>query len=101
YKPLLQEGTMPASYRPTVYDLLLYEAIAFYASGEATVTQPEDAFELEAGSPIFAAPDQFLAWELSSDGHLAKAIKLYQQLLRLHADDADRSAYLSADLERL
>jgi len=101
YKQLLQEGTLPASYRPTMYDVLVHEAIAFYGSGEATVTQPEDAFVLEADSPIFAPADEFLAWDLKSDAHLAKAIKLYQQMLRLHADDKDRSAYLSADLDRL
>lgn len=101
YKHLLDQGTMPEEYRPTVYDLLVDEALAFYTSGEATVTQPEDAFVLEDTSPIFAETDKFLAWDVEGDSHLVKAIKLYQQLLRLHADDKDRSAYLVTDLDRL
>ena len=53
---------MPDTYRPTLYDFLVHEALSFYNSGEQAAL-PEDAFEIMADSPIFAPVAEFLAWE--------------------------------------
>ena len=101
---LLDKGTMPDSYRPTLYDFVAHQALEFYNSGEQAAAKSEDAFELSADSPIFRPAEEFVAWKIESgdsDSVTLKAIRLYQQLLRFHANDDDKAALLDADIERL
>ena len=104
YDALLQKGNLPDTYRPTLYDFLAFVAIDFYASGEQAGAKREDAFELDAASPILGTVDDFLAWDpktTDSDSPKLKAIRLFQKLLRFHQPDTDRSAWLDAELGRL
>jgi hypothetical protein len=104
YDALLVKGTLPDSYRPTLYDFIANDALSFYSTPEQAGAKAEDAFELKATQPIFAPAAEFRKWEIASpdvDSRLIKAIKIYQQLLQFHEKDADRSAYLDADLARL
>lgn len=101
---ILHEGTVPDTYRPTLYDFIAHEALAFYCSGEQAAAKPQDSFEIPAESPIFDAPEAFLAWQpqtADADSPALKAIRLYQELMRFHSGDGDRSAFLDADLARL
>jgi uncharacterized protein YfaS (alpha-2-macroglobulin family) len=103
WSDLLEPGTVPDSYRPTLYDFLVFEALSFYNSGEQAAL-PEDTFEIMADSGIFAPADEFLAWQpQTTDTQSAKlkAIKLYQSLLAFHQGDKDKTAFLDADLGRL
>src|SRR5262249_39864587 len=62
------------------------------------------AFELSADSPIFDSTDKFLAWKVQGtnlDSRIVRAIHIYQDLLRFHQNDKNRSAFLDADLHRL
>jgi len=104
YDDLLTKGTVPDSYRPTLYDFIAHEALAFYVSGEQAGAKAEDAFELLADSPIFAPAEEFIKWEVQTtdtESRTLKAIKLFQNLLRFHEKDEDKAAFLDADLERL
>jgi 5-hydroxyisourate hydrolase-like protein (transthyretin family) len=104
YNALLVKGNVADTYRPTMYDFLAHEALAFYSSGEQAAAKAQDEFELSVGSPIFASADEFLKWKLETtddDSPKLKAIRLYQELLKFHADDKDRTAWLDADLLRL
>jgi Bacterial Alpha-2-macroglobulin MG10 domain/Alpha-2-macroglobulin family/MG2 domain len=110
WSDLLQPGTMPDSYRPTLYDFVAYEALQFYSSGEQAAAKPENAFELSADSPAFAPADQFLSWHPQAGAPPAppefsptlRALHLYQDLLRFHQPDPKpRLAFAAADLERL
>jgi len=104
YDDLLVKGNMPDSYRPTLYDFVAHEALAFYSAGEQAGAKPEDAFEIAADSPIFAQTEEFLKWQpeaTDTDSPKYKAIRLYQELLQFHQKDEDRSAFLDADLGRL
>ena len=101
---LLEKGTVPDSYRPTLYDFLAFEALSFYSAGEQAGTIPQDAFEIMADSPIFGTVAEFLAWQpetSNTDSAGLKAIGLYQELLAFHQDDSDKSAFIDADLNRL
>jgi hypothetical protein len=99
---LLEKGTMPDSYRPTLYDFLAHEALAFYTSGEQAGAKSEGEFELMADSPILDDADKFLQWKLAvPTTPPEKAIALYQQLLQFHKSDKDPAAFCDADLERL
>ena len=104
YDELLQKGSVPDSYRPTMFDFLAHNALEFYAAGEQAGAKAEDAFDLLAASPIFAPADEFLGWELPRGDESSvtlKAIRLYQSLLRFHQADADKTAWIDADLLRL
>jgi len=63
WNDLLPKGTMPDSYRPTLYDFIAHEALEFYTSGEQAAAKPEEAFELSAGSPILDGAEKFVAWK--------------------------------------
>src|SRR5262245_2614784 len=104
YNDLLEKGTMADSYRPTLYDFLAYNALEFYAAGEQAASRQQDSFDLLAASPIFADVAEFLEWKPETedeDSKTLKAIRLYQDLIRFHQKDDDRSALLDADLARL
>jgi hypothetical protein len=104
YDALLEKGTVPDTYRPTLYDFLVHDALTFYSSGEQAAAKAEDAFELSADTPIFASVDEFLAWEIKTTDETSvtvKALHLYQDLLKFHQADKDPAALLDADLDRL
>src|SRR6266480_7107903 len=127
FDDLLQKGTLPDSYRPTLYDFIAHEALKFYASGEQAAAKAEDDFELSAGSPIFDGVEKFMVWDPGSrrreeadkaggpktanpppdvegydkDSPIFKAVRLYQDLLKFHQNDKDRSAFIDDDIARL
>lgn len=104
FDALLVKGNVSDSYRPMLYDFLVHEALAFYNSGEQAAARAQDAFNLSADSPIFSDSQQFLEWKPEStdeDSPKLKAIRLYQDLLRFHAVDNKRDAWLDANLLRL
>ena len=104
YDDLLQRGTAPDSYRPTLYDFLAHNALEFYTSGEQAAAKPSDAFELQADGPIFGTADEFAGWKVETtddESPVYKAVRLYQDLLRFHAKDAEPTALADADLLRL
>lgn len=109
FDDLLEKGTVPDSYRPTVFDFLAHEALQFYQAGEQGAAKAEDEFEIAADSPVFLPVNDFLKWQpvipspLEGEGASPKlkAIKLYQNLLAFHQADTNRSAFLDADLARL
>jgi hypothetical protein len=104
FDQLLEKGTLPDSYRPTLYDFIAHEALEFYASGEQAAAKPEDAFEISADGPIFDDVPGFLAWKpqtAQTDAPALKAIQLFQALLQFHQNDREPTALVDADLARL
>jgi hypothetical protein len=104
FDALLEKGTLPDACRPTLYDFVAGEALDYYSSGERVGAQAEDAFVLAAESPVFGTTDEFLRWKVEGADAAAstvKALRLLQELLAFHRDDADPSAFLDADLRRL
>ena len=109
---LVEAGSMGEAYRPTLWDVVAQDAIAFHQTGERGIVAPEDAFELEASSPALQEVNIFRHWQpvqkatkkefvTDTDSPILQIISLYQQILNFHADDTDQTAYLSADLDRL
>ena len=104
YDALLEKGTIPDRYRPTLYDFVVANALEFYSSGEQAAAKPQDAFVLSADSPIFARGEEFLAWEVDTtdtDSPLYKAIGLYQAVLAFHREAENEDAWIDWDLDRL
>lgn len=101
---LLEPGTQPDEYRPTLYDFVAAQALEFYQAGEQAGNRSEGAFELEADSPVFGTRNEFLAWELPEPAlahPLGKALRIYQELLRFHEASGAVRAVMEADLGRL
>ncbi len=104
FSDVLVKGTVPDDYRPTLYDFIAHEALDFYTSGEQAAAKPENAFEISADSPIFGNTTAFLDWKpetTQTNAPALKAIRRYQDLLRVHRKDTNPTAFLAADLERL
>ncbi|NQT38770.1 MAG: hypothetical protein HQ581_14845, partial [Planctomycetes bacterium] len=71
---------------------------------EQAGAKSQDAFDLSADSPIFAPAEAFVKWNLDTpdtSSPTVKAIRLYQDLLKFHAGDKDKSAWIDANLARL
>lgn len=104
FDALLEQGTVPDRFSPTMYDFLAREALEFYTSAEQAGAAPQDAFEFDAQSPALGTAEAFLTWKpettdaSSSNG---RAIKLFQDLLRFHLSDADPGARIVNDLARI
>ncbi|HOD47907.1 MAG TPA: hypothetical protein PKK58_11065, partial [Opitutaceae bacterium] len=104
---LIEKGNVPDTYRPTLFDFLAYEALSFYQAGEQGAVEAEDAFELPASGPALDDAGKFLGWHATfatkdfPASPIVKALDLYGRLMRFHERDADRSAFLDADLARL
>jgi len=105
---ILAKGTMGDGYRPTLWDVIARDALAFAASGDRGLMKPEDAFEFDPACPALGTPEEFLAWKpeddesvTDKDSPLLEAAALYRALLEFHADDNDPSARLAADLDRI
>jgi hypothetical protein len=108
WSAIIQPGKLSDAYRPTVWDVVVRNAIEFASSGERGLVAPEDAFELDAAGPALGTPDAFLAWQPETDksitdldSPLLETAKLYRSLLDFHRADADRTAFLAADLDRI
>jgi hypothetical protein len=101
-----EEIARAVALRPTVWDVLMANAVAFYGSGERGLVDPEDVFEPDAAGPLLAGREPFLAWKPAdetgdSGSPVLKTIMLYQTWLRGHQDDADPAPGLAIDLERI
>ena len=110
FEDILQKGTMPDRYRPTLYDFLAHEALSFYMAGEQAAARPEDAVDFMADRPVagvvrlFGTEEEFLAGRIerrAGESNPEKALFLFRDLLRFHARDQDPTARAHADLARL
>jgi hypothetical protein len=108
WSAIIEKGKMADTYRPTVWDVIVRDAIEFASSGERGLVAPEDAFEFDAASPALGTPAEFCAWQpetekgfTDTDSPLVDALALYRDLIDFHRADQDRTAFLSADLDRI
>ena len=104
YEALLQQGTAPDSYRPTLFDVIAHNAIDFYDADEHAAAKFVDAFESSAGGPVLGDREEFLAWQpqtTDTDSMLLRGVILLQQVMKFHRQDQNPAALLDADLRRL
>jgi len=104
FDDLLEKGTVPDTYRPTLFDFIAHEALQFYQSGEQGAARAEDEFEIAATSPVFGTVAEFLAWKpetTDTESPKLLAIRLFQNLLAFHQKDEEKTAFIDADLWRL
>lgn len=89
--------------RPSLYDLLAFRAIDYFRNDEASISRAADIFRV-SDKTFFAPAKEFVKIALpikDSASAAYQAIRIYQQVLRLHSNDKDLSAYIDADVSRL
>ena len=106
WNQILDKGAMPDAWRPTVWDVVVHDALGFAASGVRGLADPEDLFEFEIDAPALGTRQAFLAWRpeegtTDADSPLLGEMQLFRRLLEAHAGDVDRTALLSTDLDRI
>jgi uncharacterized protein YfaS (alpha-2-macroglobulin family) len=104
FEDILVYGNNEFAYlRPTLFDLLAHQALAFYVNDEASVTQPVYKFELKSKED-FSPADDFVEINYTTKDSLSLqlyAIQLYQRLIAFHLDDKEKDALIDVDLARL
>ena len=92
YDILFAKGSVPDSYRPTLFDFIAFSAIHFYTAGEQAGAKAEDAFEIEASSPALGpiADGNYLqsahfGWRIVSQ-RLHQFLHVAHALASLHLD---------------
>lgn len=123
YDPVLVKGKHTRNLRPTLFDLLAFRAINFFENDEKDLTKPAFQFVMDdaaafapaesegersrdAGSQAFIT-HRFKTQDTTSMQY--RALTLYQEILRLHEQDASATlstgaspdAFIDADLQRL
>ncbi len=104
YSALFHAGSLPDTYRPTLFDFLAFDALNFYQTDARDAATEKAKFEIAADSPVFAPVAEFLKWQpatTDTDSRKLKAIRLYQNLLAFHRSDTNKTAFIDADLWRL
>ena len=102
YDFLIVKGSAPDELRPTLYDFLAHQILAFYAAEEQVNAAAEDSFTFGKDTPAFGTVAEFIAWKPVSTDEKSwklKTIRLYQELLAFHHNDVPARTHL--DLLRL
>ncbi len=89
--------------RPTMYDFLAHRALPYFKNDERDVSKPAYAFQLSDAAMLGDAATFSKAKITTKDTsslHL-KATQIYQELLRLHANDNSKDALIELDIDRL
>ncbi len=104
FEGFLEEGNQPVELRSNLFEFFVHEALEFYKSDDQTTAKPQNAFEIDADSDVFASAEKFTAWEPeTTDKESAnyKALQLYKRLLSLNIATNNTNALIVNDLERL
>ncbi|MEO0017999.1 MAG: hypothetical protein RLZZ522_1282, partial [Verrucomicrobiota bacterium] len=102
YDFLIIKGSAADELRPTLYDFLAHQILAFYAAEEQVNAAAEDSFTFGKDTPAFGTVAEFIAWKPASSDEKSwklKTIRLYQELLAFHQQDMPARTHL--DLLRL
>ncbi|MDR0729505.1 MAG: hypothetical protein LBF19_05220 [Prevotellaceae bacterium] len=103
YRDILEKQAGSEQYRPALYDLLAFRAVEFYRENESGLVQPADRFSC-ADTAYFAPAATFAAKAIYTDDSLSfpfQALALLQKIIAFHLSDADPTAVVDADLQRL
>ncbi|MFT6993955.1 MAG: hypothetical protein ACJA1P_000683 [Maribacter sp.] len=96
-----QEGS--EEYRPTLFDLLAQNALAFYATNENNITRPADKFEIDNPELLCDgyAFTQLNIFTKDKTSLQAKALCIYKKLLTLHLPSEQPYTFAEVNLQRL
>ncbi|MGB0879938.1 MAG: MG2 domain-containing protein, partial [Polaribacter sp.] len=90
-------------YRPTLFDFLSHNALAFYKTSETNITKPSYQFKIDNPNLLKDART-FSTLNIETKDNLSlqlNALKIYQNLIAAHINDKNIRALVTVDLERL
>ncbi|GGG34531.1 hypothetical protein GCM10011344_39140 [Dokdonia pacifica] len=99
----LLKGLVNRHYKPTLYDVIAQEAMTFYKNPLYGIDRPAILFEIDHPS-FFDTSETFRNTVFETKDTVASsynAVKLMQDIEQVHALDADPTAYVYAQIERL
>lgn len=103
FNEILENQKQSRELRPTLFDLLAYRSLDFFARDDANLPKPVEEFLIN--DPAFFAPAiTFISQNFYTPDSMALqylAVKTYQEILKFHQNDEDKSAFIYADLQRL
>ncbi|MFD2565013.1 alpha-2-macroglobulin family protein [Aquimarina rubra] len=103
FNDILTQSNDSKIYRPTLYDFLSHNALAFYKTSETSITKPAYVFEID--SPDYLKDHaQFSTITLNTQDSLSlqfHALKIYQNLINFHKRDKQPDALIEVNIERL
>ncbi|HET8735192.1 MAG TPA: MG2 domain-containing protein, partial [Pricia sp.] len=103
FKEILDEHPGSKTYRPTLFDVLAHTALQFYKTDENSITRPADKFEID-DPELLCGAYEFTQREIDLQDKTslqAKALSLYQELIKFHFPDPELAALVEVDIERL
>lgn len=103
FKDVLEGDSSNRSLRPTLYDLLLHQALDFYLSAKAAFTVIREPFSLN-NLDLFADSQKFASIDLKTADttlNTFQAIKYLQQGTKFHLKRNDAEAIADLDIKRL
>jgi len=103
FDAILETQKDSKKYRPTLYDFLAHRALEFFRNDESSIIQPIFRFELDKEN-YFSKTSDFTEIQIETKDTLSLkfyAVKILQDLISFHLNDADPSALIDADLIRL
>ena len=103
FKDIIDLKKDSETFRPTLYDFLSHNALEFYKTTESNITKPTIHFKVD--NPIYFADfESFSKLNLNAKDSLSlqfNALKIYQNLIKFHQKNKDKSALAEVDIERL
>ena len=100
---ILHQQKGSEEYRPTLFDLLAQNALAFYSTSENNITRPADKFEID-NPELLCNGNTFAQLNISTTDNTslqAKALCIFQKLLMLHLPTAKPYTFAEVDIQRL
>ncbi|MEO6718969.1 MAG: alpha-2-macroglobulin family protein [Ferruginibacter sp.] len=103
FDPIIIKGENTRQLRPTLFDFLGHRALNYFMNDEQGLTKP--AYHFIVDDPkVFAPVNEFVKTPFTTKDTTSlhfKAIKVLQDILSFHLNDAKSDALLDADLIRL
>ena len=100
---ILHQQKGSKEYRPTLFDLLAQNALAYYGTSENKITRPADKFEID-DPELLCDGYSFTQLNISTTDPTAlqaKALCIYQKLLTLHLPSTRPYTFAEVNIQRL
>ena len=104
FSELLDTEPLNRKYKPTLYDLLAYEALDYFQNtSNFPAVRPEDEYAFTT-SDLYGSTEEFQQLkfpQVAQNTSEVFTLKIYQQLEKLHSEEEDPTALVYAQLQRL
>ncbi|MEM7187941.1 MAG: hypothetical protein AAF466_14935, partial [Bacteroidota bacterium] len=100
--PIIKAVELSRSYRPSLYDVLVHEALSFYRNRYSSF-ESFNQFFISNEKALFDTSEAFVGYQLMEKDTISfasKALQLYQEIEVAHSGDSNPNAFVYAQLRR-